>query len=152
MMISLNPLWFPVLVLAGTLFGLGFRFALKSTSPQELLFGTGVALTTAVPALLFAAYYTHLFDRAIWFYAFRAIPYSELSAAGLGWTAGMGMGRLQRRVLCRQSKAFAGFLWGAMLFCLLVLLLVPYAKPLIAPLRGTFPGRWVDGVCIQSTA
>ena len=151
-MIYFNPLFFPVLLLASALFGLGFRFALKSTRPRALLIGTGIALVSVVPALLFVAYYTHLFDRAIWFYEFRAVPYSELAAAGLGWTAGMGMGRLQRRVFRDQSKGFVGFLWGVALFCFVLLLFVPYAKPLIAPLRGTFAGRWVNGVCIQSTA
>ena len=147
-----NPLFFPVLLLAFALFGLGFRFALKSTRPRALLIGTGIALAAAIPALLFVAYYGHLFDQAIWFYEFRAVPYSELAAAGLGWTAGMVMGRLQRRVFRDQSKGFVAFLWGAALFCFLLILSAPYAKPLIAPLRGTFAGRWVNGVCIQSTA
>lgn len=147
----LNPLWFPTLVLAGVLFALGLRFAMKSIRPWALLLGTGSALVTAVPALLFVAYYSHLFDRAIWFYEFRALPYSELSAAGLGWAAGMGMGRLQRRVFPHQSKAFVRILWGFAVFCLVLALCVPYAKPLIAPLHAEFPVRWVDGVCIQST-
>jgi enterochelin esterase-like enzyme len=151
MMPTLNPLLFPTLLLAGVLFGIGFRFALKSTRPRTLLFGTGIALASALPALLFVAYYSHLFDRAIWFYEFRAIPYSELAAAGLGWTAGMVMGRLQRRVFRQQSKAFVGFLWGIVVFCCVLALCVPYAKPLIIPLHAKFPVRWVDGVCIQST-
>ena len=109
---NLNPICLPVLVLALALFGLGFRFALKSVSPRALLAGTGVALAAAVPAGLFVAYYTHLFDRAIWFYEFRAVPCSELSAAGLGWTVGMMIGRLQRRVFPNCSRAFVGILWG----------------------------------------
>jgi len=147
-----NPLFFPTVLLALALFGIGFRFALKSVSPRALLLGAAAAPITAIPTLFFVAYYTHLFDRTIWFYEFRAVPYSELMAAGLGWTMGMGMGRLQRRVFREQSKAFVAFLWGVALFCFLLLLFVPYAKPLIAPLRGTFAGRWANGVCIQSTS
>ncbi|MCW3054701.1 MAG: peptidase bacteriocin processing [Chthonomonadales bacterium] len=150
-MAYLNPLCFPVLVLALILFVFGYRFASKSNHRRALLLGMGIAAASAVPALLFAAYYGHMFDRAIWFYEFRALPYSELSGAGLGWTAGMIAGRLQREAAKNWSKAFVRTLQGVMLFCLVLLLSVPYAKPLIAPLHAKFPVRWVNGVCIQST-
>lgn len=117
-----------------------------------MLLGRGAAVAAALPALLFVAYYSHPFDRAIWFYELRALPYSELSAAGLGWTAGMAAGQLERAGFRNRSRAFVRTLQGMLLFCLLMLLCVPYAKPLIAPLRRILPARWSNGVCIQSTA
>lgn len=35
--------------------------------------------------------------------------------------------------------------------CMLLLLFVPYAKSLIAPLKIDLQNKWVDGVCIQTT-
>jgi enterochelin esterase-like enzyme len=150
-MINLNPLFFPTLLLAGALFGIAFRFASRSTHRRTLLFGMGAALVTPLPALLYCLTYLHLFDRAIWFYELRAFPGSELLAAGLGWTAGMAAGRLQREASGRLSKGFVRTLQGLVVFCLVLILSVPYAKSVIAPLRGVLPARWSNGVCIQST-
>jgi enterochelin esterase-like enzyme len=61
-MAYLNLLCFSVLVLALLLFVSGYRFASKSNNRRALLLGMGIAVASAVPALLFAAYYGHLLD------------------------------------------------------------------------------------------
>lgn len=150
-MIHLNPLWFPVTLLTLGLFGLSFRFASRSTHHRALLWNAGIAAMSAIPGLLFTLYYTHLFDRAVWFYELRALPYSEFLAAGLGWTAGTIAGRMNREVSRKFSAGFVRTLQSFLLLIVLLVLWAPYAKPIIAPLRGLQAARWSNGVCLQST-
>jgi hypothetical protein len=148
---SINPMWLPTLLLAIALCGLGFRFAARPASRGLRKAALALAVAASAPGLLMALYYAHLFDRALWFYEFRAVPYSELSATGLGWAGGVVLGTLWRGPLRSGSKSFAWIMTGLVLFCLTGLLLAPYAKSVIAPLRTAMLDRWTNGVCLQTT-
>lgn len=102
----------------------------------------------ALPGLLMATYYLHLFDDAQWFYEFRALPYSELTAGGAGLLAGFLYRRSSRWRVPLRTIGMAAFP------CALALgLLVPYLKPIILPVDwNLFRDRWSEGVCIQSTS
>jgi hypothetical protein len=134
-----NPLLWPTLALAVALAVVGWtverRITTKSAHRATLWL---LAALGALPAVLYAAYYTHRFDEAAWFYTLRSAEYSELLAAGIGFGAGSTAGLAQR------SAAAAALLAALVLG-------VPYLKPLIAPLRMPLREEWRDGVCIQST-
>ena len=104
-----------------------------------LTFGAAIA----IPGLLFVVYYAHLFDGASWFYRFRSLPATELSACGLGFIAGLAQAWL--RPAAGPGKLVAPAV-------VLSLVLVPYAKPVLSPLAfdrpRTQPG---DGTVLQST-
>jgi hypothetical protein len=138
----MNYLLLPTLSVAIVLFVLGRRAAIAGWSTPALLLAGSVL---SLPALLFAFYYTHLFDDALWFYSFRAIRYSELAASGAGSLAGVVAGIVERRSKRR------GFTTVGVLLALVLLLLVPYIKPLVAPLNATLHDRWSEDVCMQST-
>jgi hypothetical protein len=112
-------------------------------TPKSRAACLALCLVMGVPGFLFPLYYLHLFDNAKWFYEFRSLPLTELSAAGAGLSAG----------------ALAGFVQGTKLvsrsFLAIVLsigIVVPHLKPVVAPVvRGCFMDHWQDGVCLQST-
>ena len=102
------------------------------------------AILAAIPALLNLAYYLHVIDAAAWFYRLRAFPFSELLAAGAGWPVGLLVGRLGKGRIPLRAPLLA---------CLVLLLSVPYLKPLIQPLdRSVLVEQRELGVCMQSTA
>lgn len=100
-----------------------------------------LSIPLAIPGLLMALYYLHLFDQAVWYYQFRAAPLSELTASGLG----LGMGLI--------GSLRAGKLWLMTCFMVLLgILAIPYLKPIIRPIPDSaFHERWLDGICLQST-
>lgn len=103
------------------------------------------AFLFAVPGILFAVYYLHFFDRAAWFYELRAVPFSELAAAGAGLLAGV----LTALLPPRGTLITRPFLVALLVFGIAI----PYLKPVIAPVRAAgFQDWWADGVCLQSTA
>src|SRR3974377_1473563 len=84
-----NPAVIPTMFGAAVLFWIGAtleRRAVAATAKAALWF---LGILLAMPALLFAAYYAHLFDNAAWFYNLRTISYSELAGCGLGFLAGL---------------------------------------------------------------
>lgn len=140
----MNPLFFPVFALAALLFYAGNKIGLQPATPRtRLLWGLAGAVC-AVPAILFATYYFHWFDDAAWFYRFRSLPWTELSAAGAGLPAGLVYAWL----------AAKGRAWRIAVPALLLAgLFVPYMKAVVAPLDpATLTGHCRDGVCLQSTA
>jgi len=137
----MNPLFFPVVALAALLFVVGYRTGMRPAGANALVHGA--AVLCALPALLFAAYYLHLFDDAVWFYRFRSLPWSELSASGAGALAGLLYSWGMRKRLGLRVVIPALLLLG---------LFVPYVKPLVAPLDSSLlAGRCLGGVCLQST-
>jgi predicted double-glycine peptidase len=90
-----------------------------------------------------ALYYLHLFDDAVWFYRFRSLPLSELTASGAGLLAGLIQAWIVRK----------GLRLGALIPVLLLAgLFMPYLKPVVAPLDLThLAAECRDGVCLQST-
>lgn len=138
----MNWLLLPVLALAALLFLAGCRAGRSPSRVHPLAWLAAAA--GAVPALLFATYYLHLFDDAVWFYRFRSLPGSELSAAGAGLLAGLLYAWLAARSVRARMLIPALLLAG---------LLVPYVKPLLNPLDlGRLAGVCTNGVCLQSTA
>ncbi len=148
--VHLNVLLLPTLVGAILLFVVGLRLAASVSSSAHLATWLTVAAIAAAPALLFVVYYAHWLDRAAWFYAFRAAPYSELTAAGLGFGAGLMVGLSQRSASPLRPVGRLLLASGLGLLCLGVLF-VPYVKPLIAPIRKPLHDQWAQGVCLQSS-
>lgn len=146
----LNILFVPTLLGAGLLFLLGFKISPVTRSTPYAIACFISAGILAIPALLFVAYYGHVLDRAVWFYAFRAAPYTELTASGIGVGAGLIVERVKwvdSTTHLARPKLMA---LGMVLFCC-GLLFIPYIKPLAAPLTVPLQDKWSDGVCLQST-
>lgn len=88
-------------------------------------------------------YYLHWFDHAAWFYEFRSLPCTELTAAGAGLFAGALAELVGGPKLLIRPLTLA-------LLCLGIAL--PHLKPILAPVAvGSFADHWQDGVCLQST-
>jgi len=142
----INPLLIPTILLGLLAFWAGYRLTGRINTPAQRVIAIGIAGVLAIPAVLLATYYLHWLDAAPWFYAFRTLPYSELSAAGAGVLAGM------LPALLGRSRGFLAVSWVGMLALLLVGLCIPYAKMLLMPLHaGELREQWEDGVCLQST-
>jgi hypothetical protein len=143
----MNWMVLPVLLLAACLFWLGWKLerSIESGPLRAALFAVGCLAT--VPALGFAAYYSKLTGEPLALYQFRALPASELAASGAGFIAGALQGAWQRNAELRRlfSARFLPLL-------LLLLLVVPYLKPLIRRADWLqFHERWDGEVCLQST-
>lgn len=79
----------------------------------------------------------------MWFYQFRSWTLSELSAAGSGLLAGLIQAWISGKGLRLRT---------VMPVLLVAGLLVPYMKPMVAPLElASFTAECRDGVCLQST-
>lgn len=131
------------LLSAGFLFCVGF-FLRKRTNSR---FSRGslflVGMIFAVPGLLFALYYTHLFDNAAWFYRCRILAFTEFLPAGVGLFAGIAYSWFEPESLGEKLVIPAA---------LLAVVIVPFVKPLLDPIELD---RLKDGcegeVCMQST-
>ena len=140
----LNGWFFPTMILALALFWLGEW--LWRQLPQPVVRANLMLdfFLLALPGLLFPLYYTRLFDHAVWFYQFRALPGTELAASGAGLFAGFLFGA------CRQWKPVSR---GSFLALLVLGIAIPYLKPLLRPLPASrFQDNWKNGVCLQSTS
>lgn len=146
----LNFLLFPMLVGAFCLGLLAVRVSSVSGSASADIAWFGLAVALAAPALIFAAYYGHVLDRAAWFYNFRAAPCTELTAAGLGFGLGLILGRL-KHIRSAPGSVVSRLLPPTIILFGTAILLVPYVKPVIAPLEVPLQNRWSGGVCLQST-
>lgn len=139
-----NPWLIPTLVLAYGLFGVGRWAVGKATSQPQ---GGGVlalGLLLAVPGTLIALYYFHLYDGWMPFFRFRALPGTELTAAGLGFVVGL---------LSRYTDRSRLFSLTGLLVLLTLGILLPYAKPLLLPAEHqAFSDQWDGDVCLQSRA
>ena len=138
-----NILLLPTMLLAILLFLLGMALERKAVSKlsRRSLLVTSVVLS--LPGLFYVFFYFHFFDNAAWFYNFRALPFSELAAGGIGFAAGMAYSWLRPETIGQKLVAPTG---------LLILVLIPHLKPLLAPLdtlrlRDTCEG----GACLQTT-
>jgi MFS family permease len=128
---------------AAVLFWLGSILGRKAVSRlgRRFLLLAGVVL--AAPGLLFVLYYTHVFDDAAWLYSFRVLPLTEFLAGGIGLLAGVLNTRFEPDSF-GQKHVFPAVL--------LVLVLVPFVKPLLDPIELNRLSDHCDGeVCMQST-
>jgi len=132
----------PTVLGAFALFWLGRTLGKRITARRSWLLAGAAAAALAVPGLLFAVYYTHLFDSAVWFYRFRSLPTTELTACGLGFGAGLA----QARLVGGPAGLFG---WPAIL---VLVVLIPFIKPILDPVRFDHERRSQDeGVVLQST-
>ena len=140
---NLNPDAIPTFLLSTVFFLAGFFVAGRVVSKvgRTGLFISATLL--AVPGLLFVGYYTHVFDRAIWFYSFRALPHTELAASSLGFLAGILQRWFRPETLGEKLISPA---------TLAILLFIPFIKSALDPVEYNKLNRTCDGeVCLQST-
>ena len=136
----------PALVLAGLFFFIGVVVAAK-VSGTKTFFLWVFALVIGAPGLIFAAYYLKIFNEPIWLYRWRSVPFSELSASGIGFL----MGYLQQKFAGKLKLSRVG---KKILFPVLLLMVVagPYLKPIFRPIKNSqYHEKWSEGVCLQST-
>jgi hypothetical protein len=104
-----------------------------------------ISLASAIPGFLISAYYLHLFDHWLWFYSFRSIEGSELTAACFGLLPGFMSHKFER---WRNIRLFSNVGLSAIIALIVFL---PYSKPFVAPADL---GKIVDSsdglVCLQS--
>src|SRR5689334_24941384 len=121
----LNPAAVPAILLAALLYWIGVALERRFVSRNSKAWLFIVSFLLALPGLLFALYYTHLFDNAAWFYRFSVLPYSELTISGSGLLAGT------------LSSWFAPETFGERLVIpgfLLALLTGPFVNPPLDPI------------------
>jgi len=95
----------------------------------------------AVPSILFSVYYLHVLPECGWFYALRSWPGSEFMVLFLGCAGGIAAALIPRKLLSLP------------LFAVLAIAVIPYVKPLMAPLSDNdFKDKWRRNACLQSTA
>src|SRR5260370_33026525 len=119
---NLNPMAVAAILLTVPLFWVGMTLQRKTQSRLLRFLFVLVGIVIAVPGFLLVVYYTHLFDSARWFYAFRTSRFSEISVCGLGWIAGSFYSWLDPKTL--GGKLF----WPAALFAFVS---VPFIKPVV---------------------
>lgn len=144
---AMNYLLIPTLLLGFGLFALGIWSARRLRNQALFLAFVCCAAVFALPGVVFAAYYLKVFGEPIWLYKFRALPFSELTASGTGFIAGLLHGRLLTNPQFRRRV-------GAKFFpaILAIGLLLPYLKPILRPPEwNQFRDVWSDGVCLQSS-
>src|SRR5215471_10638654 len=138
-----NPDFFPSLIGAAVLFWIGTKLERHTLGAKAKIALWAASMVLAIPAFWLAAYYTHLFDDAAWFYTVRTLPHSELAGCGLGLLAGIVHSWWQPESLGERAICPA---------VLLAILLVPFAKPLLDPLDlAQLKDRTEGEVYLQST-
>jgi hypothetical protein len=140
---NLNPVAVPAFLLTIPLFWVGMTLQRRTPSRVLRFLFLLVGMVIAVPGFLLVAYYTHLFDSAGWFYAFRTTRYSEIGVCGIGWIAGSFYSWLDPET--RGGKLF----WPAALFAFVS---APFIKPVLDPIDlDKLQDRCPAGVCLQTT-
>jgi peptidase C39-like protein len=137
----------PVVLL--TVLGAGVLFYVGSSLGKWAVSGLGrgwlllTSIVLAAPGLIFAFYYTHLFDNAAWLYSFRVLPFTDFLPAGIGLLAGVLNSWFEPESLGEKLVAPTA---------LAVLVLVPFVKPLLDPIElDRLQGHCEGEVCMQST-
>lgn len=140
---NINWLVIPTLCMALLLFMVGRKSMRWCRSPQSRVGLCLLWFILGMPGLLIASYYLHWFDDAKWFYVFRSLPFSELTAAG----AGLFVGACSE--LMKDSLLFPKPVFVALL-CIGIV--APHLKPVLAPLsKDQLKDRWKEDICLQST-
>jgi len=125
---NFDLLLIPTLALALILYWAGERWTSQSSSNAARFYALLGSFVLAIPGCLIPLYYLHIFDRAKWFYEFRAFPGSELTAAGVGLFVGVVMGY--------TTSCFRWFrivLGAVMVGVLCIGITLPYLKPIMWP-------------------
>jgi len=145
-LLPFNWLVIPTLMGSYALFWAGIRLSSTFKTPiQRLLLGT-VGTILAVPGVLIAAYYLHFFDSWAWFYRFRSIPGTELTAGAMGLLGGC------LAYWCRKAKKTLLLSDTGLAAIMTMGIILPHAKPLLAsPDLSQFHDSWDGMICRQST-
>ena len=139
----MNPLFYPALLLTAVLFFVGFKISRRVHS--YWLPAAGIIL--AIPAIIFAAYYSKIFGEAVWLYRMRSLPLTELTAAGIGLLAGWL--QYQRQSHPQWNRRVSGFFIP---FLTVLCVSTPYLKQVfLRPDWSQFKDRWIENVCAQSS-
>lgn len=118
-------------------FAAGFQLKKRLKNRMIRTFLLVLFLLLALPGLLMVGYYFHVVKAGIWFIEFRTIHHIEVINALLGLGFGYWFSGKNSRWL------------GVVL--LIVLLGIPYIKPIIRPLTIDKENGWSGEVCLQST-
>lgn len=140
---QVNPLFLPTLVGTALLFRLGWILQRKLETRKGRIVLWTVGGLLACPGLLYVLYYSHVLDDAAWLYNLRTVRYTELLACGVGLLAGAFDAWWEPESFGEKAVVPAA---------LLVLVAVPYIKPVLDPLDLTKLKDQCEGeVCLQST-
>jgi hypothetical protein len=149
----MNPLFPVAMILAAVFFRLGqighrrWRNRNAALRNKGAVVGWLLAGVLALPAVVYAFYYSRLMGEPVWLYSFRSLPLTELLGSGIGFLAGWLQSTREESGLLKKH-------FGVMFFPLFFgfVVTVPFLKPLLRPLDWSeFRERWNDGVCLQST-
>src|SRR5579864_5212749 len=139
----LIPVALLTLLGAGVLFYFGYILRRKADSRWSKAGLLLASLVLAAPGLLFALYYTHLFDGVAWFYKLRILAFTEFLPVGVGVLAGVLHSWFEPETTGEKAVVPA---------TLVVLVLIPFVKPLLDPIElGRLRDRCESEVCMQST-
>lgn len=143
----MNWLAIPTLFLGFVAFGIGMFWARRLSNPKLVGLSWFAVVIMAIPALVYAGYYSKLFGEPVLLYKLRTLPDSELLASLAGFAAGWSQVRLLKHF--NLSRLGSVMLVPVLLGFVLAL---PHLKPLFRPLHlSDAAGEWRDGVCLQST-
>jgi hypothetical protein len=113
--------------------GVKLRERLEGSKYKNVLLVTSLLL--AIPGFSMVTYYFHLIESPSWYISFRSVPNIEWMNSFIGLF--IGLINVKRKGL---ALSFG-----------LMLILVPFAKPIIRPISLNSETKWIDDVCIQST-
>lgn len=132
---NINPNFFISLFIAIVLFVIGFILA-KRVEKKSLNVMIILSLIATFPGISMVLYYFHLFETPHWYINFRTIPAIELSVSFIGLFLGL---------LSNDNNKF--LLNGITL----LLVFMPFMKPIVRPLVVKKSTEWREKVCVQST-
>jgi predicted double-glycine peptidase len=139
----INPAAYSTFAMAAVLFWLGFTLRRRAGSCASRRIYLLVAVALALPCIVCDLFYTHLFDRWVWFYRFRAAPFSELFLSGIGLLAGFLYHWMDPETIGEKLVAPVG---------LLILVGLPFSKYALAPVDlSRLQTACNTEVCMQST-
>lgn len=144
---EMNWLGLVTLLLGFAAYGFGLGVAGKTASKAVRYVSALIFAALAVPAVLFAVYYTGLLGEPIWLYRLRTIRGTELLAGLGGFIAGWAQVHVTPRL--RLSAVGRRFLIPVVFGFAISL---PYLKPILRPLDSrTLEEKWSGGVSLQSS-
>lgn len=133
----LNPNIYLSFLLSVFFFYLGFAISrsIKDKRFKNLIIISSIII--ALPGFSMIIYYFHMIETPNWYITFRSIKGIEITNSLIGLPIGIFAGNKNKRILFRGLA--------------ILLVLIPYLKPIIRPLSVNITPNWIDNVCIQST-
>src|SRR5258708_1298340 len=126
----MNWLAIPTVILGFVAFGTGMFWARRVSNPKLVGLSWFAVGIMAMPAMVYAGYYSKLFGEPILLYKLRTLPGSELFASLAGFAAGWAKVKLLNQF--KLSRLGSVILVPVMLAFVLAL---PYLKPIFRPLH-----------------